>query len=322
MLGNVTNTSSVILDMNNCSDNSIHIKYKDSVYLTPYNVVVLVLAFLIILANILLIHIILKSPALRSQRFNLIMISLACTDLLVGILTPFNTLRIGRWTFGHHICMLVTSMVVILLSASIFNFVAVNIDRLVAIKMPLRYNEMKDRRWMVKVVIFACWVLALVPAVPMWTSFDTRTARNDGTCYLCSFPYNSTEWVWWSSATVFIIPTVLILIIWLTILHHFYNDNVSTDDEKLSSTRKSRERRVTFVMGTITLAFLICIWPYGVVFMKGGFLEKKKDILQKVVTLMYLNSLINPVLYILINKQVREALVKLFTCQKQEGRFG
>ena len=81
-----------------------------------------------------------------------------------------------------------------------------------------------------------------------------------------------------------------------------------------------RERRVTIVMGTITLAFLICIWPYGVVFMTGGFLEKKKDILQKVVTLMYLNSLINPLLYILINKQVREALVKLLTCQKQEER--
>ena len=111
--------------------------------------------------------------------------------ILPGILTPFNTLRIGRWTFGHHICMIITSMVVILLSASIFNFVAVNIDPLVCIKMPLVYKEMKDRRWMVKVAIFACWVLALVPAVPMWTSYDTRTARNDGTCYLCSFPYES-----------------------------------------------------------------------------------------------------------------------------------
>ena len=58
---------SVILDMTNCSDNSTHMQYIESDYLTPYNVVVLVLAFLIILANILLILIILKSPALRSQ---------------------------------------------------------------------------------------------------------------------------------------------------------------------------------------------------------------------------------------------------------------
>ena len=82
----------------------------------------------------------------------------------------------------------------------------------------------------------------------------------------------------------------------------------------------SRERRVTIIMGTITLAFLICIWPYGVIFMMGV-LQQKKEILQKVATLMYLNSLINPVLYIFINKQVRRALVKLFTCQKQDERY-
>ena len=119
------------------------------------------------------------------------MISLACTDLLVGFFTPFNTIRIGRWTLGHHFCEFVTSMTVILLSASIYNFVCVNVDRLIAIKMPLKYKELKDKRWMVKAAIFACWILSLVPAVPMWTSFDTRTAKNDGTCFKCSFPYKS-----------------------------------------------------------------------------------------------------------------------------------
>ena len=46
------------------------------------------------------------------------------------------------------------------------------------------------------------------------------------------------EWVWWSSATVFIIPTVIILMIWLTILHHFCKDNVFKEDKKFSSGRK------------------------------------------------------------------------------------
>jgi hypothetical protein len=119
------------------------------------------------------------------------MISLACTDLLVGFVTPFNTIRIGRWTLGHHYCEFITSMVVILLSASIYNFVCVNLDRLIAVKMPLRYQEMKDKRWLVKGAIFACWILSLVPAIPMWTSFDTRTAENDGTGLKCSFPYKS-----------------------------------------------------------------------------------------------------------------------------------
>ena len=82
-----------------------------------------------------------------------------------------------------------------------------------------------------------------------------------------------------------------------------------------------RERRVTIIMGTITLSFLVCVWPYAVIFMKGeSFIFGKNNgpTLQKVVTLMYLNSLINPILYICINKQVRKAIVKMFTCQEQE----
>ena len=119
------------------------------------------------------------------------MISLTCTDLFVGFIIPFNTVRVGRWTLGHHFCEFVTSMTVILLSASIYNFVCVNGDRLFAIKMPLRYKELKDKRWMVKLAIAGCWLVSLVPAVPMWTEFDTRTEQNDGTGKCCSFPYKS-----------------------------------------------------------------------------------------------------------------------------------
>ena len=67
MFGNASGTTSILLDITNCSDNNTHMQYRESDYLTLYNVVVLVLAFLIIIANILLILIILKSPALRSQ---------------------------------------------------------------------------------------------------------------------------------------------------------------------------------------------------------------------------------------------------------------
>jgi len=291
-------------------------KYNDSDYLTSYTVFVWVLSGLIILANVLLITVILKSAGLRNQRFNLIMISLACTDLLVGFITPFNTIRIGRWTLGYHFCQFVTSMVVILLSASIYNFVFVNLDRLFAIKMPLRYQAMKDKRWLVKLGILACWVLSLVPAMPMWIrSMDTRTVENDGRCFKCSFPYKSEEWVWWSSVTTFIIPTIFILVTWLAILHHFSIENGSGEVKKISSGRKRREKRVTIIMGAITFTFLVCIWPYAIIFMMR---DNRPVVLQKVVTLLYSNSLINPILYICINKQVRKAIVKMFTCQEQE----
>merc|ERR1712117_195654 len=145
----------------------------------------------------------------------------------------------------------------------------------------------------------------------MWIkSFDPRTQDNDGTCLECSFPYESEEWVWWSSITTFIIPSSLIIFTWLAILHHFSCDNRSIKQMKISSARNRRKKRVTIITGTITFAFLICSWPYAIILMMR---DNSPIVLQRVVTLLYSNSLINPLLYISINKQVRDAIKKMFT---------
>ena len=82
-------------------------------YWTERNILINLLAFLIIAANISLIFIILRSPKLRAevtilrkarklifvtiiQGFNLVILSLAITDLLCGFLIPFDTLRKHR----------------------------------------------------------------------------------------------------------------------------------------------------------------------------------------------------------------------------------
>ena len=91
---------------------------------------VLCLGVIIIFFNVLLICVILKSKTFRKQRLNKIMISLAMTDFSVGVLIQFSSLRMGSWPFGASICTLVTSLEVILSCASIYHFLAVNIDRL------------------------------------------------------------------------------------------------------------------------------------------------------------------------------------------------
>ena len=54
-------------------------------------------------------------------------------------------LLIFRWQYGELLCDLVTSMVVITMSSSVYNYLGVNIDRVLAIKYPLEYFV--GRRW-------------------------------------------------------------------------------------------------------------------------------------------------------------------------------
>ena len=100
---------------------SICEKTLETGYWSWRNTTVNILAVLIVFCNSLLIYVIRSSNTLRKQvhlqklwklckyhnpfpqRFNLVMTSLACTDLLCGILIPFNTLRVCRSAFKPRI---------------------------------------------------------------------------------------------------------------------------------------------------------------------------------------------------------------------------
>ena len=139
----------------NNNSNVIDVKKREGLMIT--------LSIFTAFFNILLISIILTSRKLRNQvmyinRFLLhssmsflmqrlcnVILSLAVTDLLCGLLVmPFPIFRYRffrviprislswtfRWTLGKTMCQFYTSMEVILLSSSIYNFVCMNIDRL------------------------------------------------------------------------------------------------------------------------------------------------------------------------------------------------
>ena len=66
-------------------------------------------------------------------------------------------------------------------------------------------------------------------------------------------------------------------------------------------------------------AFFLCWWPYAICFVLGSFAETDREsphyLLKNIVIPAYLNSLINPLLYIAIKKDVREALRNLILCR-------
>ena len=70
------------------------------------------------------------------------------------------------------------------------------------------------------------------------------------------------------------------------------------------------------MMGTITVVFVLRVAPYFVYFLAPGKAETKEKILPYIVMLMYLNSVINPLLYIAINASIRKATLRMLSCQR------
>jgi len=77
-------------------------------------------------------------------------LSLAVADLLVGLcVLPFSLgvhLHKGLWPFGLVLCQLWLAADVWLCTASIYNLLAIGLDRFLAVTRPLRYTALMTPR--------------------------------------------------------------------------------------------------------------------------------------------------------------------------------
>ena len=69
------------------------------------------------------------------------------------------------------------------------------------------------------------------------------------------------------------------------------------------------------IMGTITTVFFLCVAPYFLFFLYPSNQDFKEDYLPYIVMVMYLNSLINPLVYMVIFSDIREAIGGCISCK-------
>eukprot|EP00092_Neocalanus_flemingeri_P016766 GFUD01018134.1.p1 GENE.GFUD01018134.1~~GFUD01018134.1.p1 ORF type:complete len:323 (+),score=31.56 GFUD01018134.1:108-1076(+) len=287
-----------------------------------------IISTLTILANTLLITILLTNRRLFKQRQNIYMVSLATTDLLVGFNCFFNAFRTQAAVMFTDmatrkiVCLFIISLGVVLITTSIFHLLVLALERCYLIKHPFKFQLMKSNKRSAYRNILFCWLLALVPASPVLTGWDKRTDTNTDCWTICPFPYDSEQWVWFTSITSLLIPSLSILGAYIIILCDLWTSKkTETIAIKKNQDDNQREKRVTIIIGIITLAFLLCLWPFMVYYMVFQYRTDQNEKLLKtihpiVVTLIFSNSLINPILYISLSKDIRTIIYNTITCQK------
>ncbi|CAH8437975.1 unnamed protein product [Dicrocoelium dendriticum] len=141
---------------------------------------------------------------------NFLIVSLAVSDLLVGILViPITTVAelMQTWALGEAMCDMYISFDVFMCTASILNLCAISIDRYLAITRPLQYAAKRTPKRML-IMIAVVWVASALISIPPMFGFKEEFIP--GKCeYSENFIYQI-----YATCGAFYIPLLVMLVLY------------------------------------------------------------------------------------------------------------
>lgn len=204
-----------------CWDYVINSEFKQS-WLVIQSITLIVLNIVTVTGNFMVILAVVLNKHLRAAT-NLFIVSLAAADMAVGFFVlPFSTASeiFGPWLFGVVWCQIWLSMDVWLCTASIYNLLAITIDRYIAVTKPLSYRFVLTQTRAV-VIIILVWLLSFCICFPFmvasWPavfaqefSVDKFVDSNFSSACECTQMNNSPGYIAYSALGSFYIPMAVI----------------------------------------------------------------------------------------------------------------
>ncbi|ESO92640.1 hypothetical protein LOTGIDRAFT_162560 [Lottia gigantea] len=334
----------LIRDLQNCTDFEFCFVSDDSEYFTSQISVtsqvfaISVLILTCIIGNCLLFYAIFKCSK-RSSALAILLLNLAIVDILVGVVVlPMwivSTVNLG-WPFPHNMCEFVGFLTVVLMLCSILSLCTIAVDRYCCIAFPFRYPVLVTVPRL-NILVVCLWVYCILVAVfPLFGWGDYRFQPQ-------TVPICNPVWVTEIAFAIFLVlsgivlPVILMLFSYAKIVviardhirridivqRHIempstvnntsnQDQNHNTKDEiRMQPSRFSKSLKMVQKVFIAVGVFFLCWGPYVILNFWSVNNEHKAvpyvaDLL--VTLLAFANSSINPVIFILLNKEYRKTI--------------
>ncbi|XP_076581502.1 trace amine-associated receptor 13c-like [Chaetodon auriga] len=250
---------------------------------------------------------------------NLILLSLAVSDLLVGltVMPPAIAMLQSCWFLDKISCALMYLSCFILTSASVGNMVLISMDRYVAICYPLRYSSMVTPS-RVQICVSLCWICSVIYNITILKDYLSQIDLSNSCYQECIVIINYISGAvdllltFFGPVTVIIVLYVRVFVVAVS-QARVMRSQISAV-KSITVTVKKSEIRAARTLGIILLVFILCLCPYYIPCLTGQDTTGGEESSAQL-WLFYCNSSFNPLIYAFFYPWFRKAVKLIVSLQ-------
>ncbi|XP_019750100.1 teleost multiple tissue opsin 2b isoform X2 [Hippocampus comes] len=292
---------------------------------TGFAVLSVVLGFIMtfgFLNNLVVLLLFCKFKKLRTP-VNMMLLNISVSDMLVcvfGTTLSFASSIHGRWLLGSSGCSWYGFINSCFGIVSLISLVILSYDRYSTLTV---YNKRGPNYRKPLLAVGGSWLYSLFWTVPPLLGWSSYGVEGAGTSCSVSWTVQTTQ-----SHAYIICLFIFCLGLPVLVMIYCYSRllwAVKQVGKVRKTAARKREFHILFMVLTTAACYLLCWMPYGVVAMMATF--GPPDIISPVASvvpslLAKSSTVINPLIYILMNKQFYRCFLILFHCENWSGKNG